>query len=69
MVAKSQAARYDPSPMPTTNTEDFVKPNPRIPSALVEELRIIAKAERRSLNDQIVIAIEEHVKRWKEAQQ
>ena len=42
---------------------DVVKPNPRLPRSLYERLQRIAARERRSLNDQIVKALEEHVER------
>jgi predicted HicB family RNase H-like nuclease len=43
--------------------EDVVKPNPRIPRELYDRLQRIATRERRSLNDQIVKALEEHAQR------
>jgi predicted HicB family RNase H-like nuclease len=47
----------------TAKDEDVVKPNPRIPRSLYDRLQRIAARERRSLNDQIVKALEEHVER------
>ncbi len=49
--------------MPTRKSEDIVKPNPRIPRKLLDALKEIAEKQRHSLNDQIVIAIEEYVER------
>ena len=43
--------------------EDVVKPNPRLPRALYDRLQRIAARERRSLNEQIVKALEEHADR------
>lgn len=42
---------------------DVVKPNPRLPRSLYDRLQRIAVRERRSLNDQIVKALEEHADR------
>jgi predicted HicB family RNase H-like nuclease len=56
--------RYDSRAMPrTARDEDVVKPNPRIPRPLYERLQRIAARERRSLNEQIVKALEEHAQR------
>ena len=55
---------YDPGEMPRPpRDEDVVKPNPRLPRALYERLQRIATRERRSLNEQIVKALEEHADR------
>jgi hypothetical protein len=43
--------------------DDVVRPNPRIPRPLYDRLQRIATRERRSLNDQIVKALEEHAQR------
>lgn len=48
--------------MPTRSTDPFIKPNPRIPVDLVKKLRKIAEEERRSLNDQIIVALDWFVK-------
>ena len=62
-MATKARAKYHTRNMPTRRDDDTVKPNPRIPAALVEAVREIATRKRRSLNDQIVIALEEHVER------
>lgn len=62
-MATEARAKYHTRNMPTRRDDDTVKPNPRIPAALVEAVREIATRNRRSLNDQIVIALEEHVER------
>lgn len=57
-------SRYDCRSMAANRRgEDVVKPNPRIPRSLYERLVRIAERERRSLNDQIVKALEEHAQR------
>jgi predicted HicB family RNase H-like nuclease len=43
--------------------ENVVKPNPRLPRELYERLQRIAARERRSLNEQIVKALEDHADR------
>ena len=53
-----------PSAMPRpARDEDVVKPNPRLPRSLYDRLQRIATRERRSLNEQIVKALEEHAER------
>lgn len=66
-MAQKSRTKYDSPRMPSRKTDDLVKPNPRIPRKLVDALRIVADADRHSLNDQIVIAIEEYLASRKKA--
>jgi Arc-like DNA binding domain len=40
-------------------SDDYVKPNPRIPRDLYDRLQMLAELHRRSLSDEIVVAVEE----------